>query len=122
MTSPFHPAPAWRKEPAPFNVAFEIAQLRHLYALMINGHVKHPDEAARGLLGPVIQSFERAYAPPVAPPDAEAVTAHDITLAERSIKVMARDLRATGCAIDADRLDFAADVLLKLARAAGVKK
>lgn len=35
-----------------------IAQLRHLYSLMINGHVTDTSEAARGLLGPAIETLE----------------------------------------------------------------
>lgn len=36
-----------------------IAQLRHLYAQMIEGHVRDTGAAARGLLGPAIAELER---------------------------------------------------------------
>lgn len=36
----------------------EIAQLRHLYEQMFNGHVNNPQQAAIGLLGPVINRLE----------------------------------------------------------------
>lgn len=35
-----------------------LAQLRHLYDQMVNGHVKDCPEAARGLLGPAIAGLE----------------------------------------------------------------
>lgn len=35
-----------------------LAQLRHLYAQMLNGSVKDLPEAARGLLGPAIAALE----------------------------------------------------------------
>lgn len=37
-----------------------IGQLRHLYSLMVSGHVKNAAEAARGLLGPSIERLESA--------------------------------------------------------------
>lgn len=37
---------------------FAIAQLRHLYAQMIGGHVTDCAEAARGILGPAIERLE----------------------------------------------------------------
>lgn len=42
---------------------FQIAQLRHLYAQMVHGLVttKNVASAARGLLGPVIESLERIH-------------------------------------------------------------
>lgn len=39
---------------------FALAQLRHLYSLMLAGHVKDTAEAARGLLGPSIEALEKA--------------------------------------------------------------
>ncbi len=39
--------------------AFQLAQLRHLYAQMRNGSMKDPAVAAYGLLGPAIAHFER---------------------------------------------------------------
>lgn len=39
---------------------FALAQLRHLYSLMLAGHVKDTGEAARGLLGPSIEALEKA--------------------------------------------------------------
>jgi hypothetical protein len=38
---------------------FALAQLRHLYENMVNGRVTNCPEAAKGLLGPSIESFER---------------------------------------------------------------
>ncbi len=37
----------------------ELAQLRHLYAQMVNGHVTDTAGAARGLLGPAIARLEK---------------------------------------------------------------
>jgi hypothetical protein len=42
------------------NRAFAMGQLRHLYAQMVNGHVKNCKEAASGLLGPAIVALEEA--------------------------------------------------------------
>lgn len=39
-------------------MAYEIAQLRHLYGQMVSGRVKDPASAARWLLSPVIESLE----------------------------------------------------------------
>ena len=41
--------------------AFAVAQLRHLYAMMLHGDVRDTAEAARGLLGPAIADLERAH-------------------------------------------------------------
>lgn len=38
---------------------FALAQLRHLYELMVTGCVKDTIEAAKGLLGPSIETLER---------------------------------------------------------------
>lgn len=38
---------------------FVMGQLRHLYSLMLAGHVKDTAEAARGLLGPSIAALEQ---------------------------------------------------------------
>jgi hypothetical protein len=40
------------------SAAFAVGQLRHLFRLMLDGHVKNAAEAARGLLGPVIERLE----------------------------------------------------------------
>lgn len=37
-----------------------LAQLRHLYQLMLDDHVRNTAEAARGLLGPAIAALEVA--------------------------------------------------------------
>lgn len=42
---------------------FYLAQLRHLYTMMLAGEVTDTAEAARGLLGPAIADEERAQAP-----------------------------------------------------------
>lgn len=39
-------------------IKFEIAQLRHLYKLMLNDEVEDMQKAARGLLSPVIEKLE----------------------------------------------------------------
>jgi DnaJ-class molecular chaperone len=39
-------------------VSYQVAQLRHLYSLIVNGHVLDAEEAARGLLAPAIRRFE----------------------------------------------------------------
>jgi hypothetical protein len=38
--------------------SWALGQLRHLYTLMLNGHVRDTAEAARGLLGPAIERLE----------------------------------------------------------------
>ncbi len=47
--------------PVPHLVTFSVAlaQLRHLYAQMVGGHVKDCAGAARGLLGPSIETLEQ---------------------------------------------------------------
>lgn len=40
----------------------ELAQLRHLYYILVNTNVPEPKELAKGLLSPVIQKLERKYA------------------------------------------------------------
>ena len=42
---------------------YALGQLRHLYQLMVSGHVTDTAEAARGLLGPAIEELEAACAP-----------------------------------------------------------
>jgi hypothetical protein len=42
------------------DVAHGLAQLRHLYALMVTGDLGDPADAARGLLGPAITKLESA--------------------------------------------------------------
>jgi hypothetical protein len=42
---------------------YHLAQLRHLYAQMVNGHVTDAAGAARGLLGPAIEVFEKLFTP-----------------------------------------------------------
>ncbi len=46
-------------QPANPHLQYQLAQLRHLYCLLANGLVKDQAEAARGLLGPVIEELEK---------------------------------------------------------------
>jgi hypothetical protein len=42
---------------------FALAQLRHLYTMMMAGQVRDARAAARGLLGPAIERIEAEYTP-----------------------------------------------------------
>lgn len=51
------------------DLAFHLAQLRHLYAQMWRNQVRNTAEAARGLLGPAIECLEKVHASnPASPP------------------------------------------------------
>jgi hypothetical protein len=55
---------------------FQLAQLRHLYTMMVNGQVTDTKQAAEGLLSPAIATFERLLHPkavPMAPVSRKAV-------------------------------------------------
>jgi hypothetical protein len=49
--------------PVTLDAASHLGQLRHLYDLMMHGHVRDTKEAARGLLAPAIAHLERRMTP-----------------------------------------------------------
>lgn len=49
-------------------VAFALAQLRHLYKQLLEGHVVNQRAAAKHLLGPAVERLEKALTPGPARP------------------------------------------------------
>ena len=79
----------------------EIAQLRHLYANMVNGAVKDSAAAKRiaeGLLAPVIEEMERAITTPAPaakdPDDSDMNQIHAANLRGGIIEAQAKQIEA----------------------------